>query len=242
MMLSGYSNYIFVESNKIKQYYVSRGITINKIKVTGGIVDDEIYRIKKKKKYYLSMLKKELGIKSNKPILLIGGCTDQSQNCPYGGFDFNDFKEFADFFQNNLKKMVHNFEIIFRPHPNFNMFKENQDFIKKTNIDIVKLIPLCDLYISFASATIRWSILSSVPTINYDVFNYKFDDYNNVNGLINIDNKVDFKKKLDLINKNLKFLKKQHFLLKESALEFGRDDGKSSETIINEINKIIRND
>ena len=47
--------------------------------------------------------------------------------------------------------MVHNFEIIFRPHPNFNMFKENQDFIKKTNIDIVKLIPLCDLYISFAS-------------------------------------------------------------------------------------------
>ena len=79
------------------------------------------------------------------------------------------------------------------------------------------------------AATIRWSILSSVPTINYDVFNYKFDDYNNVNGLINIDNKVDFKKNLNLINKNLKFLKKQHFLLKESALEFGRNDGKSSE-------------
>ena len=98
MMLSGYSDYIFTESNKIKQYYVSRGIPINKIKVTGGIVDDEIYRIKQKKKYYLSILKKELGIKSNKPILLIGGCTDQSQNCPYGGFDFNDFKEFTVFF------------------------------------------------------------------------------------------------------------------------------------------------
>ena len=35
----------------------------------------------------------------------------------------------------------------------------------------------------FTSATIRWSILFTVPIINYDVLNYKFDDYNNVNGL-----------------------------------------------------------
>ena len=81
-------------------------------------------------------------------------------------------------------------------------------FINETNIDIFKLIFLCDLYISFTSATIRWSILFTVSIINYDVLNYEFDDYNNVIGLININNKVDFKKKLHLINKKLKFLKK----------------------------------
>ena len=60
--------------------------------------------------------------------------------------------------------------------------------------------------------------------------------------MINVDNKDDFIKSLNLIKNHKNYLKKQQLLLKKSALEWGRSDGNSTKTIINEINKIIKND
>lgn len=118
MMNSGYANVIAIENEKMFEYYRNSGIPASKMKITGACYDDNLAYYCMNKESERGQLYQELGIKSNKPFFLIGGFPNQiTANPP--GFDFEDAEDAVNFIVGCLDVFKKDYEIIFRPHPNF---------------------------------------------------------------------------------------------------------------------------
>ncbi|AMP91788.1 hypothetical protein [Legionella pneumophila] len=239
MMNSGYANVIAIENEKMFEYYRNSGIPASKMKITGACYDDNLAYYCLNKESERNKLYQELGIKSNKPLFLIGGFPNQiTANPP--GFDFEDADDAVNFIVECLDVFKKDYEIIFRPHPNF---LELSDYFKKKNIlvtqiDTARLVALSDIYLAFASATIRWAISCGVPTINYDMFYYDFSDYKEVNGVLNVCTKEEFKQAINSMSEPEQFMviKKQ---LDTEKRKWGNLDGKSTYRINELVKELI---
>ncbi|HAU1151835.1 TPA: hypothetical protein JBI12_07780 [Legionella pneumophila] len=239
MMNSGYANVIAVENEQMFEYYHNSGIPVSKMKITGACYDDNLAYYCLNKESERDKLYQELGIKSNKPFFLIGGFPNQiTANPP--GFDFEDADDAVNFIVECLGAFQKDYEIIFRPHPNF---LELSDYFKKKNIlvtqiDTARLVALSDIYLAFASATIRWAIACGVPTINYDMFYYDFSDYKKVNGVLNVCTKDEFKLAINTMSEQEQYnaIKKQ---LEIEKRKWGNLDGKSAHRINDLVRELI---
>ncbi|MFO2618800.1 hypothetical protein SCM13_12550 [Legionella pneumophila] len=236
MMNSGYANVIAIENEKMFEYYRNSGIPASKMKITGACYDDNLAYYYLNKEYERKKLYQELGIQSDKPLFLLGGFPNQiTANPPR--FDFEDAEDAVDFIVDCVEVFKKDYEIIFRPHPNY--LELSDLFTKKnilvTQIDTTRLVALSDIYLAFASATIRWAISCGIPTINYDMFYYDFSDYKNVQGVLNACTKEEFELAINTMNQPEHFIaiKKQ---LDTEKRKWGNLDGKST----HRINDLVR--
>nr|BCL64562.1 hypothetical protein [Legionella pneumophila serogroup 13] len=239
MMNSGYANVIAIENEKMFEYYCNSGIPASKMKITGACYDDNLAYYYLNKEYERKKLYQELGIQSDKPLFLLGGFPNQiTANPPR--FDFEDAEDAVDFIVDCVEVFKKDYEIIFRPHPNY--LELSDLFTKKnilvTQIDTTRLVALSDIYLAFASATIRWAISCGIPTINYDMFYYDFSDYKNVQGVLNACTKEEFKLAINTMNQRENFIaiKKQ---LDTEKRKWGNLDGKSTHRINDLVKDLI---
>jgi hypothetical protein len=58
--------------------------------------------------------------------------------------------------------------------------------------NIAQLVPLSKFYIASSSATIRLAINCGIPVVNYDVYQYDYDDYKHVPGVLLIKTQADY--------------------------------------------------
>ncbi|KGP63648.1 hypothetical protein EP47_03225 [Legionella norrlandica] len=240
MMNSGYANVIAIENEQMFEYYCSSGLPASKMKITGACYDDNLAYYYLNKENEREKLYQDLGIESNKPFFLIGGFPNQiTANPPR--FDFEDAEDAVNFIVECLEVFREDYEIIFRPHPNFlelsNYFSEKNILV--AHIDTARLVALSDIYLAFASATIRWAIACGVPTINYDMFYYDFSDYKKVSGVLNACTKEEFKRTISTMNEQEQFMviKKQ---LEIEKGKWGNLDGKSAHRINDLVKELIQ--
>ncbi|WED41911.1 hypothetical protein [Legionella cardiaca] len=237
MMNSTYANIIAVENEQMLRYYKKNGIPASKLRITGACYDDNLAYFLLDKTKQREKLYAELNINSTKPFLLIGGFPNQLTGGTPPGFDFRDAEEAVDFIADCLDRIRAEYEIIFRPHPNYlglgDLFAKRNFLV--TQIDTARLVALSDIYIAFASATIRWAISCGVPTINYDIFYYDFSDYKQVKGVLNVCAKEDFKNAVQTISEPEQLLSLKNHLDTEK-LEWGYLDGGS----ISRINSLVK--
>lgn len=241
MMNSTYANIIAVENEQMLKYYKQNGIPPSKMKITGACYDDNLAAFLLNKFEERKKLYNELNINSDKPFLLIGGFPNQLTGGTPPGFDFADAEEAVDFIGNCLRELRNDYEIIFRPHPNY--LELGELFAKKnflvTHIDTARLVALSDIYIAFASATIRWAISCGIPTINYDIFYYDFSDYKHVQGVLNVCAKDDFRKATQMISEPEQLLSLKTYLETEK-LEWGYMDGGSTGRIQSLVQELLQ--
>ena len=62
-----------------------------------------------------------------------------------------------------------------------------------TQVPTASLVPIADLFVAFASSTIRWAIACAVPTVNYDVFHYGYGDFADTSGVLSVQGKEEFR-------------------------------------------------
>lgn len=239
MMNSGFANIIAVENLAMREYYLKSGIPDTKIRVVGAISDDSLAEFKLNKARELRVLKRELSIDGDKPILLVGGCPDQSGCCP-PGFEYSDFQQFILRLADLLKPLSSSYDLVFRPHPNNMGVGEvlEKAGVSVTNIDTARLVSLSDVYIAFASATIRWAIACEVPVVNYDLFHYNYDDFKGVPGVLNVTTDEEFKNALESIKPDCARFGALQRDIKISAHRWGMLDGKSTDRIIALIDEV----
>jgi hypothetical protein len=232
MMNSGSADMVAVESEAMHRYYRAAGIPENKLAVVGAIYDDHLAGYGLRRSEASAELRRELGIAGEKPLLVVGGCPDQSHNSP-PGFEFADMEDFCRRLGQALLALSDDYEILVRPHPNYARMGETlaEAGLRATTIDTARLVALADVYIAFASATIRWSIASGVPTINYDVFHYDYDDYRGVEGVEHVSTFVDFCERLELLRQGSPTLTRLQEAIRRSRHYWGRLDGQSTERI-----------
>ncbi len=187
LMNSGYANAICVDSHASYEYFVNSGIPKSKLCITGSVSQDHLYAQKAIKAAALAVLTKSLGLVGNKPLLLISGCPNQLVGkVPY--CEFSTIEEVAQHVGQALAPLRDAYHIVVRPHPNYLQFGElMRPFgVTSTLAPTSRLVPLSDLFIGFASATIRWAIACAVPTVNYDVFHYCYNDFGNADGVVTL--------------------------------------------------------
>ena len=181
-------------------------------------------------------LKKKLNIKKNKKILLVNGCPDQSKNCPL--FPFNDMTDFLFNLKKKLFILKNHFEIVIRPHPNYkefgDFFLKNSNFVV-TYDDTAHLVAISDILLAFASATIRWGLSCKIPIINYDVFNYSYDDFIHESGVKNINSLEQLESFFLKIKSKTNF----YYLKRNCEMNdnWGFMDGKTKKRVIKQIDK-----
>ena len=193
MMNSGFANRIAVENELMREYYLRAGIPDSKMEVVGAVSDDYLARFNRNKQQELARLRQELGLPGNLPLLLVGGCPNQLKGAP--AFDFADYEAMVEHMLDCLEPLRSHYTILLRPHPNFTKLAglfEGRD-VPSTMTDTARLVAVSNVYIAFASATIRWAIACGIPTINYDVFHYDYSDYKQVPGVLNVTKPEEFR-------------------------------------------------
>ncbi|KTD47611.1 hypothetical protein [Legionella quateirensis] len=236
MMNSGYANVIAIENEQMFQYYRKSGIPASKMKITGACYDDNLAGYYLDKENQRAKLYKQLDIHSDKPLFLIGGFPNQIVGNP-PGFDFKDAEDAVNFITECVDRFKNDYELVFRPHPNY--LELSKLFAKKnilvTDIDTARLVAVSDVYLAFASATIRWAISCGVPTINYDMFYYDFSDYKHVNGVLNACTQDEFKTAIQRMSDPDEYLNLKNHLEVEK-MQWGNLDGQS----IHRINGLVK--
>ncbi|QDZ11617.1 hypothetical protein [Devosia ginsengisoli] len=187
MMNSGFANAVAVENQAMLDYYRDAGLPLSKLKVVGAVYDDELAHHRANRTALLASLHAELGLVGDKPLLLVGGCPDQTKSSP-PGFEFADMEEFCRRLAQTLRPLQQSYHIVVRPHPNYTEMGRimAEEGVPCTLFDTAGLVAASDIYLAFGSATIRWAIACGIPAINYDVFHYDYSDYRGVDGVVHL--------------------------------------------------------
>lgn len=193
MMNSGFSDRILVDSQASFDYFRSGGIPSEQMTVTGSVSQDRMFDLRQHRDQHLERLRKDLELQSVKPLLLISGCPNQlSAQVPQ--CEFTTMEEVAAWVGASVEPLADHYHLVVRPHPNFIAFGEmlSRFGVVSTLEPTSSLVPLADLFVAFASATIRWAIACGIPTVNYDVFHYGYGDFASTTGVAGVTGSGEF--------------------------------------------------
>lgn len=232
MMNSGYGNVICVDSLSSKDYFVRAGIPADKLLAVGSVSQDSLHAQLRDKQEGLKKLRRELELSDVKPVALISGCPNQlAGSVPY--CQFSSIEEIADHVGQAVSVLRDSYHLVVRPHPNFPIFGEllKPWGVISTMIPTAHLVPLSDLFIAFASATIRWAIACGVPTINYDVFHYDYGDFGMVKGVQTVSGAEDFIHAVRQMEPGCEKYREEKARINTDATYWGMLDGRCAERI-----------
>ena len=193
MMNSGYSKRICVDSQASFDYFSRAGIPTEQLTITGSHSQDQLASVLREKELRLQALRSQLGLVGEKPVLLVSGCPNQLAG-EVPACEFESMQALAEHVGGALKSLEPYYHLVVRPHPNYQEFGSMlQAFGVPTSLaPTAELVPLCDLFLAFASATIRWASACGIPTVNYDVFNYGYGDFAASKGVTTVSTSTDF--------------------------------------------------
>jgi hypothetical protein len=184
----------------MRDYYLAAGLPERQLVLTGSLPDDVLAEVQSGVAQRRSMFLEQFGFQDDRPILVCGLPPDQ-KTYDRPGCEFSDFDDLIGFWGECLSEVC-GWNIVVRPHPKTApglLDALRQYGTKITYNDTAALVPLCDLYVSSISATIRWAIACSKPVINYDVYQYGYKDYDGVPGVALVNTRKEFRQLLQQV-------------------------------------------
>jgi hypothetical protein len=192
-MNSGFADRILVDSQASLDYFAEAGIPLQQLSVVGSVSQDRMFEIRRDRVARVHNLRSRLSLAGDKKLLLISGCPNQlAASVPF--CEFSTMAALAEFVGRSLAPLSQQYHLVVRPHPNYVEFGEllEQYGVRSTTDSTASLVPLADLFVAFASATIRWAIGSGVPAINYDVFHYNYSEFTTAAGVVTVTGSTEF--------------------------------------------------
>lgn len=241
---SGSADKILLESRSMMKHLLNAGLEKDNLVVTGSVQNDLMAKHIRNYKDEKTSLYKRLKLSKYKPIILTALPPDflyQPGGRPE--CEFKNYNSLANYWVKTLSELEDNYNIIVNLHPS--VTKKEINYLKKYPViisesNIIDLIPFCDFFVASVSATIQWAIVCSKPVINYDVYQYNYDDYANVKGVIHINNKSEFVRIINKIAFDKKFYKQITAEQKKSADDWGMLDGNSGKRIIKMFDRLTQ--
>jgi hypothetical protein len=227
---------IAVENEQMYKYY-SQDLSVDRLVITGALYDDILSKAIYDNEAGKKSLYSELNMEPGKKILL---CALPPNQFPRA-CEFNDYDSLLAYWTQSLES-IPGWSVLVRPHPRQtegeirNLARYG---VKITTHDTASLIPLCDLYLASVSATIRWAIACGKPVINYDVYQMRYKDFTDVEGVITVHDKSSFETVLKRITGDRIYYKLVEEKQKEAAPGWGMLDGKSSERMLQLFEDVI---
>lgn len=200
---------VLVQSEKSKAYFLSSGVSLEKLRVVGHPSNSEIIKAVKNKVVFLTALLGQDSFDVDKKILLLALPPNQISRWSEVDCGFSSYENFLSFLLDEMEKLSKNYNIIIKPHPRINssfVAKFKEMGIATTTTAIAPLVAISDVFIAFASATIQHTDLMKNKTINFDVYKYGYSDFDNYDNVINVYSDAEFKAELSRLMSDTNFL------------------------------------
>jgi hypothetical protein len=231
---------IALESRAMVNHYEALGFSLNQLVLTGSLSDETIEAARRERMQRLAELRRRFGL-SDRPLLLCALPPDQFA----GGIAISEFSTYGaviEAWTHALAAVSDRFAVLVRPHPR--IAEPALEPVRRAGLsvcydDTATLVPLCDLYVASISATIRWALACGIPAVNYDVFQYRLDDYKDVPGIVNVNDLASFKTALDRLAGSPQALATLTAQSASVAADWGRMDGGSAGRILALVDRLI---
>jgi hypothetical protein len=233
LLNSGFADAIAVESVAMHEYYRAAGLPANQLVMTGTLPDDVMFENIANASNLRYAFLTEIGLPPDRPLLLCAFPPDDNRY-ERPGVEFSHFEEQLRFWGETFAA-VQGWNIIIVPHPKTRI--EQLDTLRKYGLtlsrrDTASLIPLCDLYVASASATIRWAIACGKPVINYDVFRLEFHDYDHLEGVALAKTCEEFRRALSALTGDPAEFSRIRAIQQREASRWGFRDGLSGRRML----------
>lgn len=238
MLNHGFATMIAVESDFFRDYLVDGGIPRTAIVVTGSPETDALAEGQQHRLERLSALQRELQLNPHKSILL---CALPPPWFPRAEAEFSSFSELISAWMKVLASQQ-KFSVVVQLHPRllYDDYAYIEQFgVKLTRRDVTELIPLADLFVASISATIRWAIACGLPVINYDVYQWKFTDYDRTPGVIKVNSLPDFTTQIQRLATDQNYLSALQAQQRTIAPAWGRLDGQAKQRILDLLDNVL---
>lgn len=231
---------IAIESPAMVQHYRAMGVSDRQLVLTGSLADHILERSLDERAQRQAELRARLQL-SDKPLLLCALPPDQLTHAGAES-EFATYHDLLAAWTAALVAVSERFAVVVRPHPR--LTEAMLAPLRQANLaicwdDTATLVPLCDLYVAAISATIRWAIACGKPVVNYDVFQYRFDDYDGVPGNILVNDIASFRQTLGDLAAGPERLAALASAQAAVAQDWGCLDGQSSRRILALIDRLL---
>ncbi|MFC2081657.1 hypothetical protein ACFLR0_00550 [Candidatus Bipolaricaulota bacterium] len=194
IMNSGQADMIAVESERTFEYNLCNGLEATRMELTGTLADDVLARGLQDRETVRHKVIEELGLDPAHRLIVSALPQNQLVGSGRPDCEFREYDELATFWAETLTA-VEGFSTILCLHPRADPPKFAH--LESENVRVVggntsRMIPVCDLYVAGMSSTIRWAIACGIPTINYDVYRYRYRDYDEA-GVLYVDSREAFR-------------------------------------------------
>lgn len=236
---SGYADAIIAESEFMEDYLIRAGLPESKLISTGTLDHDLLARNLENASALRDALYEELGLEPRLPMILCALPPDQ-HIAGRSESDFITYQDMVEFWIGSLSE-VEGYNVVIKLHPRMKL--DEMRYIEKLGFKITPrdtsyLIALCDIFVASVSATIRWAIACGKPTLNYDCYRYRYNDYIDAGGVITVEEKRDFVTVLHKLAENPAFHRKIASKQEACMNRWGNLDGKAGERMIQLLNRI----
>jgi hypothetical protein len=238
MMNSGFADRILVDSQASFEYFRAGGIPSEQMAVVGSVSQDRMHALLEERATAQRRLRADLGLGGEKPLWLISGCPNQlGAAAPF--CEFPTIEALANFVGESLAPLADCYHLVVRPHPNFMEFGAmlERHGITSTSAPTASLVPLADVFVAFASATIRWAIACGVPAVDYDVFHYRYADFAAAKGVRQVTGGGEFRELVRSLTPGSPALRALAADARADTAYWGVMDGRSIERIESEIER-----
>ncbi|HAT8179975.1 TPA: hypothetical protein JA361_11045 [Legionella pneumophila] len=241
LLNSGMINFLAIESNAMKEYYIAAGLEENYLRSTGALYNDELYLKLQNADLYRLKLYQSLDMQPNKPMILCALPPNQCES-RLDVIEFIGYSDLVRYVLGELEQYANEYNIVINLHPRIN--PSTVEFISDYPIkvfygDVAEIIPLSSIYVATCSATIRMAITCGIPVINYDLYQYRYDDYDNLKGVITLFSRIEFSNTLKKLVKESNFYEEIQAAQLKDSTKWGLLDGKSGENLLSEINLLF---
>jgi hypothetical protein len=193
---SGNADVIAAESQFMADYYRRAGIDPDKIRFTGALSDDKLFAIVSQRAAHRQALGQRHGLVVQDKVVLLGLPPDQFAAGKRPGCEFDTFEDLLRFMVGTaVDASGGQATVLINLHPRIK--RANLPWLAELGAAIIDapiedLVPLADVYVAVASATIRLGISCGIPVVNYDAYQYDYDDYKGLAGVCEVRTRHDY--------------------------------------------------
>lgn len=233
---SGPADAIAAESQFMLNYYLRAGIRSAKIRLTGTAADDKLYALLQSRDEQRSRLSARSKINIDGKVILIGLPPDQFPGGKRPGCEFDSYDELIRFMVGTLTdSSAGKHTVLINLHPRIN--RANVEYLESLGATIItepieQLVPLADIYVAVVSATIRLAISCGIPVVNYDAYQYNYDDYHNLPGVCEVNTKEAYTSTVTDLIHNEAFFSKLRSAQQDTASQVASIDGKAGSRLL----------